>query len=59
MGTFIEPTAIVDDGAAVGARTVIVAGIRIGAWSLIGAGRAVTRDTLPYRLYVGAPARRV
>ncbi|MEO0493736.1 MAG: acyltransferase [Actinomycetota bacterium] len=49
----------IEDGAAVGARTVIVAGTRIGAWSLIGAGSTVTRDTLPYGLYVGAPARRV
>lgn len=47
------------EGAAVGANAVVVAGVRIGAWALIGAGAVVTRDVPAYALAVGNPARRV
>ena len=49
----------VEHGAAIGARAVCVAPVRIGAWASIGAGAVVTRDVVPYALVVGVPARRV
>ena len=49
----------VEHGAAIGARAVCVAPLRIGAWASIGAGAVVTRDVAPYALVVGVPARRV
>lgn len=49
----------VERGAAIGARAVCVAPVRIGAWSSVGAGAVVTSDVAPYALVVGVPARRV
>lgn len=49
----------VREGAAVGARAVVVAGITIGRWALVGAGAVVTRDVPDYALVAGVPARRV
>lgn len=49
----------VGEGASVGARAVVLAGVQIGAWSLIGAGAVVTRDVPPHALVVGNPARRI
>jgi acetyltransferase-like isoleucine patch superfamily enzyme len=49
----------VGDGAAVGARAVVLAGVSVGAWSMIGAGAVVTRDVPDHALVVGVPARRV
>ena len=49
----------VDRGAAIGARAVCVAPVRIGAWASVGAGAVVTSDVTPYALVVGVPARRV
>jgi acetyltransferase-like isoleucine patch superfamily enzyme len=49
--------ATVDDGAAIGARAVILPGIRIGARALVGAGSVVTKDVEPDLLVRGNPAR--
>ena len=49
----------IGEGAAVGARAVVVAGVSIGPWSLVGAGAVVTRDVPAHALVVGVPARRV
>ena len=49
----------VGDGAAIGANSTILPGIRIGAWAMIGAGTVVTRDVPPYALVIGTPARRL
>ena len=48
----------VERGAAIGARAVCVAPVRIGEWASVGAGAVVTRDVAPYALVVGVPARR-
>lgn len=44
-------------GAAIGAAAVIVPGISIGEYAMIGAGAVVTRDVSPHSLVVGHPAR--
>lgn len=46
-------------GASIGAQSVCVAPITIGAWSLIGSGSTVINDVPDYALMVGSPARRI
>lgn len=50
---------VVDEGASVGAAAVVLGGVRVGAWSLVGMGAVVVRDVVPYGLVAGAPARRI
>jgi acetyltransferase-like isoleucine patch superfamily enzyme len=47
----------VDTGAAIGARAVCVAPVRIGAWATVAAGAVVTRDVPPHALVAGVPAK--
>jgi acetyltransferase-like isoleucine patch superfamily enzyme len=47
------------DGASIGARSVCVAPVTIGAWSLVAAGSVVTRDVPDHALVAGAPANRI
>ncbi len=46
-------------GAAIGAGAVIVTGVTIGRWAMVGAGAVVTRDVPDYGLVLGTPARLV
>lgn len=46
-------------GAAIGARSVCVAPVRIGAWALVAAGSTVTRDVPDHALVAGTPARQI
>lgn len=48
---------LVKKGAAIGANGVIVCGVTVGAWAMIGAGSVVTRDVPDYGLVCGNPAR--
>jgi UDP-2-acetamido-3-amino-2,3-dideoxy-glucuronate N-acetyltransferase len=50
---------VVREGAAVGARVVIVAGRVVGRWALVAAGAVVTRDVPDFALVAGVPARRI
>ncbi|HET9496014.1 MAG TPA: acyltransferase [Chloroflexia bacterium] len=50
-------TTLVREGASVGAGTVVVAGVTIGKWALVGAGAVVTRDVPDYGVVYGNPAR--
>ena len=52
----ITPT-LVKYGASIGAGSVIVCGVVIGEFALVGAGSVVTKDVAPYTLVVGNPAR--
>jgi acetyltransferase-like isoleucine patch superfamily enzyme len=52
------PRTIIRTGASLGAGSVILPGITIGRYALIGAGSVVTRDVLDYALAYGNPARR-
>ena len=49
----------VGEGAAIGARAVCVAPVRIGAWAMIGAGAVVVDDVPDHALMLGVPARQV
>jgi len=46
-------------GSSIGANATIVAGTKIGALALVGAGSVVVRDIEPCSLYVGNPAKRI
>jgi maltose O-acetyltransferase len=48
---------VIEDGAWVGARAIILPGVRIGRQSVVGAGAVVTKDVPPYGIVVGSPAR--
>ncbi len=52
----VEPT-LVCHGASIGAGAVIVAGVTVGRWAMIGAGSVVTRDVPDHGLVKGNPAR--
>jgi acetyltransferase-like isoleucine patch superfamily enzyme len=44
-------------GAALGAGAIVVTGVTIGCWAMIGSGAVVTRDVPDYALVVGNPGR--
>lgn len=44
-------------GASIGGGSVILPGVQIGAWALVGAGSIVTRDVPDHGLVYGNPAR--
>lgn len=44
-------------GAALGAGTIVITGVTIGRWALVGSGTVVTRDVPDYALLVGNPGR--
>ena len=46
----------IGEGAAVGAGSVLLPGIHLGRWVMVGAGSVVTRDVPDYGLVVGNPA---
>jgi len=50
---------VIDDGASIGARSVVLPGVRIGRYAMVAAGSVVTRDVRDYAIVVGSPARRV
>lgn len=55
-----EPgTILVRMGASVGASAVVVTGVTIGRWALVGAGAVVVRDVPDHALVAGNPARQI
>jgi acetyltransferase-like isoleucine patch superfamily enzyme len=48
---------VVQEGASLGAGVVVVTGVTIGRWSMIGSGSVVTRDVPDHALLVGNPGR--
>lgn len=48
---------MIQRGASIGANATIVAGVTVGAYSLIGAGSVVTKDIPPNTVWYGNPAR--
>ena len=51
------PRTLVRTGASLGAGAVILPGVRIGRYAMVGAGSLVTRDIPDYALVYGSPAR--
>ncbi|MEM7131345.1 MAG: acyltransferase [Chloroflexota bacterium] len=52
---WLVPT-VVRRGATIGADSILIAGIEIGEFAMVGAGATVTRDVKPYSLVIGSPA---
>lgn len=50
---------LVKYGAAIGAGVVVVTGVTIGRWAMVGAGSVVTRDVPDHALVAGNPARQI
>jgi maltose O-acetyltransferase len=50
---------VIEDDVWIGARAIILKGVRIGTGSVIGAGSIVTRDVPPYSVYTGSPSQRI
>lgn len=48
---------VLADGCSIGAGSVLLPGVHIGANALVGAGSVVTRDVKPYAVVKGNPAR--
>lgn len=55
-----EPVGVtIGTGASIGARSVCVAPVTVGAWALVAAGSVVTADVADYAVVAGAPAKRI
>jgi len=52
----IEPVTI-KRGATIGARAVILPGVTIGEYAMVGAGSVVTKNVAPRTLVYGCPAQ--
>jgi acetyltransferase-like isoleucine patch superfamily enzyme len=49
----------IGDRAWIGARAIILPGVRIGEGAVVGAGAVVTRDVGPFEIVAGNPARKI
>jgi acetyltransferase-like isoleucine patch superfamily enzyme len=57
QGTDWRVPTLVNLGASIGAGAVIIAGVTIGSFAMVGAGTVVTKDVPSHALVVGNPAR--
>lgn len=48
---------IIGDNVYIGADAIILQGVKIGNWAVIGAGSVVTKDVPDYKIVAGNPAR--
>ncbi|MDR0605708.1 MAG: acyltransferase [Bacteroidales bacterium] len=48
---------MIDDDVFIGARTIILKGVKIGKGSVVGAGSVVTKDVPPFCIVAGNPAK--
>jgi len=51
------PETIIEDDVWLGARSIIIAGVKIGRGSIVAAGAVVTKDVSPYTIVAGIPAK--
>jgi acetyltransferase-like isoleucine patch superfamily enzyme len=58
FGAFANPV-FIEDRAWIGARAIILPGVRIGEGAIVGAGAVVTRDVERFAIVAGNPARKV
>jgi len=54
---FTVADVVIEDGVMIGEHVTVLAGVRIGANSWIGANAVVTKDIPPYSIAAGVPAR--
>jgi acetyltransferase-like isoleucine patch superfamily enzyme len=54
---FITKPIVIEDKVWIGARALIMKGVRIGYGSIVGAGAVVTKDVPPYSIVAGNPAK--
>ena len=54
-----QKTTIVMKGSSIGAGSIILTGVKIGEFSMIGAGSIVTKDVEPYSIVAGNPAKKI
>jgi maltose O-acetyltransferase len=57
QGTSEPDPPVIEDGAWLGARVIVLPGRRIGAGAVVGAGSVVSRDVEPYSIVAGNPVR--
>ncbi|MHC1704334.1 MAG: acyltransferase [Tenuifilaceae bacterium] len=50
---------VIREFASIGAGAIILCGIEIGAYAMIGAGSVLTKNAPPFTLWVGNPAKKV
>lgn len=48
---------LIKEGASLGGGSVIVCGVTVGKWAMVGAGAVVTKDVPDYALVVGRLAK--
>lgn len=58
FGLMVKPI-VIEDGAWIGARAMVMPGVTVASHSVITAGSVISRDTEPYGIYSGNPAQRV
>ena len=52
-------TTVVEKGVSIGANATILCGVKLGKFSLIGAGAVITKDVKDFSIMVGNPARKI
>lgn len=55
---YAEPI-VIEDGCWIGARAIVLPGMRIGKGTIIAAGAVVNKDCNPHSLYAGVPAKKI
>ena len=58
FGLRVKPI-IVEEGAWIGAKAIVLSGITIASHSIITAGSVIAKDTKPYMIYSGNPATEI
>jgi UDP-2-acetamido-3-amino-2,3-dideoxy-glucuronate N-acetyltransferase len=53
----VYPQTLLKEGSTLGSNCVILPGLTIGRWAMVGAGAVVTHDVPDFGLVVGVPAR--
>jgi UDP-3-O-[3-hydroxymyristoyl] glucosamine N-acyltransferase len=56
---FIRKGPVIKDGCRIGTGAIILPGVTLAKETLVGAGSVVTKDTEPFGIYIGVPAKLV
>ena len=55
----LDNMTVIEDDVWIGYGSIIMSGVKIGTGSIIAAGSLVTKDTAPYSIYGGVPAKKI